>query len=145
MQGFPHYYKVLAAADVDGDVNLSGGSLVHIPTAPPEEFGGPGDKWSPETLLVASVASCFILSFRAVARASKLPWISLTTELEGTLQRHDGMTKFTQFTVNATLRVPEQANIDRAHRILEKAEETCLITNSLNAETRLEATIVNEF
>jgi peroxiredoxin-like protein len=143
MQGFPHYYKVSAAADADGDVNLSGGRLVHIPTAPPEEFGGPGDRWSPETLLVASVASCFILSFRAIARASKFPWLSLTTDLEGTLERHDGMTKFTKFTVNAILRVPELANKERAHRLLEKAEETCLITNSLSGETHLEATIVD--
>ena len=144
MQSFPHHYTVAAAADADGDVSLSGEKLAPIPAAPPAEFGGPGGRWSPETLLVASVASCFILSFRAIARASKLPWTSLNTEVEGTLERRDGQTLFTQFTVRAKLHLPEGANKERAHRILEKAEETCLITNSLSSETHLEAAIVDQ-
>jgi organic hydroperoxide reductase OsmC/OhrA len=41
-----------------------------IETAPPPEFDGPGDMWSPETLLVAAIASCFILTFRGVSRAA---------------------------------------------------------------------------
>lgn len=142
MQSFPHHYKVSAAADADGDVSLSGDGLASIPTAPPEEFGGPGDQWSPETLLVAAVAGCFVLSFRAIARASKLPWTSLASEVEGTLERVDGTTRFTQFMVRAKLQLPEEANKERANRILEKAEETCLVTNSLNGTTRLEAEIL---
>jgi organic hydroperoxide reductase OsmC/OhrA len=31
------------------------------------QLGGPGGQWSPETLLVAAAAECFILTFRAVA------------------------------------------------------------------------------
>ena len=143
MQSFPHHYKVVAAADSDGDVSLSGERLASISSAPPVEFGGPGDRWSPETLLVAAVAGCFILSFRAIARASKLPWASLAAEVEGTLQRQDKVTKFTEFVVRAKLRLPEDANRERAHRILEKAEETCLITNSLSGTTHLDAEILN--
>lgn len=70
MENYPHIYRIVADAELDRDVILSGDGLDPLPSAPPAEFGGPGDKWSPETLLVASVADCFILSFRAVARAS---------------------------------------------------------------------------
>jgi organic hydroperoxide reductase OsmC/OhrA len=45
---------------------------VNVPTlstATPEEFGGPGDAWSPELLLLGAVESCFLFTFRAVAHA----------------------------------------------------------------------------
>ena len=141
MQDFPHHYKVAASAEPDGDVSLAGDGLDAMASAPPAEFGGPGDRWSPETLLVAAVADCFVLSFRAIARASKLPWISLKCEVDGALERKEGMTKFTEFVVHATLDVPRDTNEKRAHRILEKAEESCLITNSLSGTTHLQAVV----
>jgi peroxiredoxin-like protein len=143
MQDFPHHYKILAAAEVEGDVELSGHGLDAISSSPPAEFGGPGNRWSPETLLVAAVADCFILSFRAIARASKLSWVTLKCEVDGTLERSGGSTKFTKFLLRATLEVPKEANVERAHRILEKAEESCLITNSLSAATYLEAEVLS--
>jgi len=138
MQNLPHIYRVVADAELDRDVILSGDGLDPLPSAPPAEFGGPGDKWSPETLLVASVADCFILSFRAIARASKFSWTSLKCEVEGILERNEGVTKFTKFKVRATLSMPQDAKEERANRLLEKAEESCLITNSLTGATHLE-------
>jgi len=141
IQDFPHQYKVTAQAGPEGDVSVSGERLPTIASAPPVEFGGPGDRWSPESLLVASVADCFILSFRACARASKLDWVSLGCEVEGTLERVDRRTAFTAFTVHAHLRVPPGSDEERARKVLQKAEDTCLITNSLTAPTHLEAVI----
>ena len=71
MQQFPHHYSVVAKADTQGDVALEGERLLPIPSAPPTEFGGPGDRWSPETLLVATVADCFVLTFRGIAGVSR--------------------------------------------------------------------------
>lgn len=141
MQDLPHHYKVEASAELEGDGAISSDRLESIPFASPAEFGGPGNRWSPETLLLAAVASCFILSFRAIARASKLSWLSLKCEVEGTLDRVEGKTKFTRFVVHATLAVPQDANETLAHRLLEKAEKICLVTNSLSGETRLDAEV----
>jgi len=142
MHDLPHHYKVAATAGPEGDVNLASDELDPIPSAPPREFGGPGNRWSPETLLVAAVADCFILSFRAIARASKLSWVSLKCEVEGTLERSEGTTKFTAFVVNATLAVPKDTTEERANRILEKAEASCLITNSLSGATHLNTVVL---
>ncbi|MBK8743731.1 OsmC family protein [Propionivibrio sp.] len=142
MQKLPHYYRVSANADLEGDVSLSSDGLETLPSAPPQEFGGPGDRWSPEALLIAAVADCFILSFRAIAKASKLSWLSLICDVEGTLDRSEGKIKFTEFKVNATLDVPPDTNEQRAQRILEKAEASCLITNSLSGTTHLNAVVV---
>ena len=141
MHELPHHYKVQASAGPDGKASLSCDRLDTIPFASPVEFGGPGDRWSPETLLVAAVAGCFILSFRAIARASKFSWLSLRCEVDGTLERVEGGMRFTRFVVHATLDVPQDTNEERAHRLLEKAEKSCLVTNSLSGETQLEAKV----
>lgn len=141
MQDFPHLYTVTAAGAAEGDVVLEGAALPPIMSAPPAEFGGPGDRWSPETLLVAAVADCFILSFRAIARATKLPWDSLECAVSGTLDRVEKVSQFTEFHVRATLRVPPGGDQIKARQALERAEHICLITNSLKAKTHLEATV----
>ena len=141
MHEFPHNYVAAAAASSDGNVRLSSPGLAELESAAPAEFGGPGNQWSPETLLVASVADCFILSFKAIARASKLPWNTLRCEVDGTLEQVDRVTQFTGFSIRATLDVPEGTNESKAMRILQKADSGCLITNSLKAESRLEADI----
>jgi len=141
MDPFPHKYSVSVAARAEGDVDLEGPRLPALRSAPPAEFGGPGDRWSPETLLVVAVADCFVLTFRAIASASRLPWVSLTCEGEGTVERPERVTQFTGFVLRARLRVPEGVDQEQAHRALERAERTCLVTNSLKAGVRLEAEV----
>jgi len=141
MQEFPHHYAVSATAESAGNVVLSSNGIPDLVSAPPAEFGGPGDQWSPESLLVAAVADCFILSFRAIARASRLDWQSLHCEVSGTLDRVDRVTQFTAFTVSATLELPAGGDAGKAGRLLEKAEAACLITNSLKAPSHLETNV----
>jgi len=141
MQDFPHRYTATALARTEGEVTLESERLTALASAPPAEFGGPGDRWSPETLLVAALADCFVLGFRAIARASKLDWLSLRCEVEGTLDRVEHVTQFTGFSVRASLQVPAGTDPDRARGLLEKAEKICLISNSLKAQPHLEAKV----
>jgi peroxiredoxin-like protein len=138
MQSFPHRYHTRAAARPDGEVSLEAPGLPDMAISPPAEFDGPGDQWSPETLLAGAVASCFILTFRAVARASRLEWTDLFCEVEATLDRVDRETRFTEILVRAILEVPPEVSTELAQRILEKSERGCLITRSLRAEVRFE-------
>src|ERR1700736_732507 len=137
MHPFPHRYVVNAAVRPVGDVPLSTDGVRIIESAPPKEFGGPGNQWSPEGLLTASVADCFVLNFRAIAKASKFAWTNLDARTEGTLDRVDGKMRFTRFDTHAKLQVPAGADIERAKKLLEKAESTCLVANSLNSERHL--------
>jgi organic hydroperoxide reductase OsmC/OhrA len=144
MKEFPHLYSVQASAGTDADVTLTAAGIPALATASPAEFGGPGDRWSPETLLVGAVADCFILTFRAVAHASKLPWTALRCGVTGTLDRVDRVTQFTSFDLDAQLCVPSGTDDALAKRSLEKAEHACLIANSLKAPVHLHAQVVNE-
>ena len=141
MQDLPHHYYVTAETDPDENVIIRGENLPQLVSAPPAEFGGPGDQWSPEHLLAASVADCFILTFRAIARASNLEWSNLETSAEGLLERVDRVTRFTTFKVTAKLTLPAGTDTDKAQRLLEKSEAACLITNSLSADVHLETDI----
>ena len=141
MQAYPHHYVVAAEAAPDSNVQVTSEGVVAIESAPPAEFDGPGDQWSPEDLLVASVADCLILTFRGIARANKLDWDSLTCETTGVLDKVDRVTRFTEFRTRATLRVPAGTDTAKCERLLDRAEQACLITSSLIAENQLEATV----
>lgn len=141
MHDLPHLYSATASAQAEGDVSVEAEGLPSLSTAAPAQFGGPGDRWSPEMLLVAAVADCVVLTFRAIARASKLSWNDLSCEVEGTLDRVDRIMQFTRFTVRASLSVPPETSEERADKLLRKAEETCLITRSLKAEVTLDARV----
>ena len=142
MHPFPHRYTVNAAVRPDGDVPLSIEGARIIESAPPKEFDGPGNQWSPEGLLTAAVADCFVLGFRAIAKASKYSWISLESRTEGTLDRVDGKMRFTRFDTHAKLQVAAGADVERAKKLLEKAELTCLVANSLSSERHLIVEVV---
>jgi organic hydroperoxide reductase OsmC/OhrA len=137
MQPLPHHYRVTAKALPDDCVELTADQLPALLSASPPEFDGPGDRWSPEALLVAALGDCLALTFRGIARASRLPWTSLECLVIGTLDRVDGSTRFVTFDVHPRLEIPAGTDTERARHILEKAERSCLIANSLNGAVHL--------
>ena len=141
MQDYPHHYIASAAARTDSNVQLASPGIETIESAGPAEFGGPGDLWSPETLLVAAIADCFILSFKAIARASKLEWNTISCAVVGTLERVEKVTQFTEFKFRVTLEIPGDMEETKALRLLDKAERFCLITNSMTSQTHLQADV----
>jgi uncharacterized OsmC-like protein len=141
VKSFPHEYAVTAAVSPEGAVELRADRVPLLHSASPAEFGGPGDRWSPETLLVAAVGDCFVLTFRAVARAVELPWTSLRCEVTGTLDRHERVPEFTRFVIRAWLALPAGTSKELGRRALEKAEHGCLISNSLKASRELDIVV----
>lgn len=142
MQPLPHVYSVAAAGGANGSVSLSAAGLPRLMSEPPPEFDGPGQQWSPESLLSAAVASCFILTFRSIARASHLPWTHLECNVTAKLERVEGVTRFTHLVTRATLTVPVDTSTVLCERALNKAEESCLVANSLRCERELQMEIV---
>ena len=143
MHPFPHLYTVSAAVAGVDSVVVSAAGLPDLETAAPPEFDGPGGYWSPESLLCAAVADCFILSFRAFARSSRFEWLALACRVVGTLDRVAGVARFSHFATHATLTVAEGADVDKARLLLTKAEHGCLISNSLSATRELVSEVVN--
>jgi organic hydroperoxide reductase OsmC/OhrA len=141
MKEFPHFYHVTASGKPGDVINTNSPGLSTIEATAPPDFGGPEGHWSPETLLVASVADCFVLTFRAIARASKFEWYGLECDAEGKLEKVERVTRFSSFMLKARLKVPAGSATEKAERLLGMAERNCLITNSLSAEVHLDIEI----
>ena len=145
MQDFPHHYRCIATANADQSrVRVASQGLEDLTTDVPREFGGPGDQWSPEALLIAAVADCFVLTFRAMAGPCQITWHALDCDATGTLERVDRSTQFTHIALSVRISVPEELEEEKVLRVLKKAEDTCLITNSLNATVTLNVDITRQ-
>jgi peroxiredoxin-like protein len=138
MKALPHRYEVRIAGAAVGHAALSSGGVPDLRTAPPLEFDGPGDAWSPEQLLLAAVQSCFFLTFRAIAQASRIEFTSLAVEAEGIVDRRDGGMRFTEIVLRPRVTLPAGQDPVRVRGALEKAERTCLVSASLSTPIRLE-------
>lgn len=141
MHPFPHRYLVNALAKHDSNVTVRSPELEDIHSTPPPEFKGPPGNWSPETLFVAAVADCYILSFRAVANAARLEWSEIDCEAVGVLDRTDEGLWFTRIELQVSLRIPAGVEPERAERLLEKAERSCLVSKSLRSEVSLQTEV----
>jgi peroxiredoxin-like protein len=141
MKPLPHRYDVHLTGGPSGYAQLSTGGVLDLRTAPPEDYDGPGDAWSPEHLLLASVQACFLFTLRAIARLSKLEFTALDLDASGTVNRQDGVTRFTEIVLRPRLTVASGTDRERALHILEKSEKTCLVSASLSTPIRLEPEI----
>jgi organic hydroperoxide reductase OsmC/OhrA len=144
MKPYPHNYVACATGKSRGTVETTSPGLAAFDIAPPPEFGGPTGRWSPETLLCAAIADCFILTFRALSRAAHFDWLQLECRLEGMLERVEQKSQFTRYTTLARLTLSPGANADKARELLKQAEDACLIANSLSGARVLEARVIFE-
>lgn len=142
MHPYPHVYHASASGAPTGTVAANSPALPELTTAPPPEFDGPGGTWSPETLLVAAIADCFILTFRAVSRGAKFEWSKLECSVEGVLERSEGVAQFTRYVTRAKLTAAPGVDRAKATQLLEKSEHACLIANSLKGARSIEVEIV---
>lgn len=142
MKPLPHEYVVHLSGGPSAYAEVSSSGLPTMRVAAPIDYGGPGDAWSPEHLLLAAVHSCLLLTFRAFAKMSQLPFQSLGVDTSGTVDKHDGVTRFTEIVMRARLDVPPGTSVERAQRVLERSEKACLVSASLSTPIRLEVTVV---
>ncbi len=142
MKPLPHHYDVTLSGGSVGYAALAAPGVPELKSAPPLDFDGPGDAWSPEHLLLAAVASCFLFTLRAVAKASKIDFVSLEVSAAGTVDRQDGVTQFTEIVLRPRLTLPPGADRSRALHILERSEKSCLVSASLSTPVRLEPELV---
>lgn len=142
MKPLPHEYVVQLSGGPTGYAAASSAGLPDLRLAAPRDYDGPGDAWSPEHLLLVAVETCLLLTFRAIATMSQLEFVSLEVETSGTVSKHDGVVRFTEIVLRPRLTVPHGANPERARRVLERSEKTCLVAASLSTPIRMEATIL---
>lgn len=108
-------------------------STIEVATPPEFPKGIPGI-WSPEHLLVAAVNSCLMTTFLAVAENSKLDFEHFEGKADGKLEKIDGKYMITEVELLPVLTIKNEADRERAIRVLEKSETACLISNSVKSK-----------
>jgi organic hydroperoxide reductase OsmC/OhrA len=141
MTPFPHHYRARLSGGPIAYAELTAGGAPALRMAPPPQFDGPGDAWSPEELFLAAVESCFLFTLRAVARMSKLEFSCLTLEADGIVDRADRITRYTEIALRAVLTVPPGTDRAVAVMALEKTKSACLVSASISTPIRLEVEI----
>lgn len=138
-----HDYRL----ELHGDGRWSGvmsdpaGELLQLPIASPPEFGGPGGTWSPEHLFLAAVSSCLMTTFRTIAEISHLDVVDYADDAVGHLQRgEDRLYSMDRVTLRPHIVVGDESQVDKARRLVEKAETVCLISRSVCSDITVEPT-----
>ncbi len=129
----PHEYNV--------DIKWTGGrqGMMRSPeletemeiATPPQFPKGVEGMWSPEHLFTAAVSSCLMTTFLAIAENSKLDFTGFEVKSKGILENVDGKLLMTRVELFPEVTISHQKDLERTERIVQKAEDICLISNSV--------------
>jgi len=139
MQALPQRYTATATGGPEGPVPVGTEARPTIETGLAVATGDSGERWSPEELLMGAAADSLVLAFRAVAAEAELDWRHLSCEVEGVVDEPsaDEPTRFSEVHVQAEVVVPTEGERVAAAQCLDRAEQCCLVTNSLSALVQL--------
>lgn len=124
-EGVPYKRMARLSATPDGlpDITV---------VTPPEFKKGIPNHWNPEHLFVASSAACFFTTFLSISDASNLALASFRVSATGTLGKNaDGQQAIITIDLHPVVKVQKDADVAKAEKIIQKAENNCLISNSM--------------
>ena len=138
-----HEYEVNIHWEEDraGKLTAPGISQSVMVATPPEFPGGMQGILSPEHLFVASVSSCFMTTFLAIAENSKFEYENLDIQAFGSLVKEENKYRMSKITLKAVLSISDETLKEKGIRIMEKADAACLISRSIKAEVLLEPVV----
>ena len=122
-----------------GRVRVTADEKAPLEAAIPAEFrGGTPGMWTPEDLLVASVASCYVITFESVAAHRGLPYSALAVEGVGHVTRRaEGRLGFVVIELRVALKV-EPEWVEQAEHVARAAKQRCLVGHALEIPVELE-------
>ncbi len=133
-----HFYETIVTWTEGRKGILSEPTLHNIEVATPPEFPkGVPNIWSPEHLFVASVNICLMTTFLAIAENSKLEFSGFKCNAKGKLEKVENGFMITEIELYPEVNVNAEKDLERAERIVQKAEQHCLISNSIKSEIKL--------
>jgi organic hydroperoxide reductase OsmC/OhrA len=126
----PHHYEVAVRSEGPGRGVLESGVRPAIAAGLPPEFGGDGERWSPEHLLLSAVSLCLMNTFQVFAERRGLPVSTYSSVVKGILDKTPAGPVFTSIVVVVELGVSPEKQ-DEARSVLEDAKHHCIAANAL--------------
>jgi organic hydroperoxide reductase OsmC/OhrA len=119
----------------EGEIHTEGKPAIQV--AMPAEFGGPAGIWSPEELLVGSVASCLMSTFLHFIERLEIRLASYESRATGTMEKTPDGLRFTAMEVAIVAKVERESDYEKALAIEKKLEKYCPVSTALNFPVRL--------
>jgi organic hydroperoxide reductase OsmC/OhrA len=139
------HYETKVEWKGDKALSVRGAKLPEIEAGAPPEFKGREGLWSPEHLLVASLNTCYMLTFLAIAENSKIGLVSFSSTANGKLMKTPGSGyQITEIVVKPRVVIVSAKDLERLPRILEKAKENCFVSNSIKSAVTIEPQISHQ-
>jgi len=136
------YYETEIEWTKEKEGRIKGPTLPPVSVGPPPEFKGREGQWTPEHLFVASINTCFMLTFLAIAENSKLPLVSFSSTAKGRLEKVPVSSyRITEVVIKPRIVIASVEDLGRLPKVLEKAKENCFISNSIKSTVKLEPQI----
>jgi organic hydroperoxide reductase OsmC/OhrA len=129
---YPLYFQAVtsSASGIDRNWSSSASDLQSIECAIPQEFGGPGQGYSPEDLMIMAVINCFVATFKVFAQKSSLEFLQI--QAKGILEINRtsiGTVGITSLKLDVNLQ--GASDTLKAKTILEETRKNCLMGNAL--------------
>lgn len=133
--------------DEQGRLHLSRSFVIRSRDKPPIEgsspavFNGDESRHNPEVLLVASVMACHHLTYLAVCERARIEVLEYNDSATGTLALKDGKMRMVEIVLWPQVRIANPEYLDQARALHAKAHANCFISNSVNFEIKVQATV----
>lgn len=113
---------------------IAGPGVPQVRFGAPLEFGGEGQSWTPEHFYLAAAEACLMNTFLSVAEASGLAIESYASSARSKLEWVEGSGfRMTGIEITPEIRVSSEAVVEKATRLIQKAEKLCLVARSMTA------------
>ncbi len=127
-------YEVSVSWTSDKEGRLHTGGNPEIKVATPPEFGGPQNMWSPEDLLAGAVGSCVMTTSLFFLEKSGVKLLSYLSNATATMAKTKEGLAFTGVSVEVSVAVEDERDMEKAEAALWKAEAACPVSKALKCE-----------
>lgn len=117
---------------------LEFGERAPIEASGAPQYKGDATKLNPEELFVASLVSCQMLSYLALAARAGVDVIAYEDHGEGTMTIADKRMRFTEVKLRPRITLAPGADEAKARALVESAHDACFIANSVNCAVHVE-------
>jgi organic hydroperoxide reductase OsmC/OhrA len=96
-------------------------------------FRGEAERWNPEDLFLAAIASCHMLSYLALCAREKISVVAYEDETTGVMKEDGrGGGRFEEVVLHPVVTIANAEHLDRARELHERAHELCFIAASVS-------------
>ena len=120
---------------------LHAGGKPEIMMSTPPEFGGPQNVWSPEDLLAGSVGSCVMTTSVFFLEKSGVKLLSYLSNATATMEKTKEGLAFTEISVDVSIAVEDEGDIEKAEAALRKGEAACPVSKALKCGVSLKTRV----